>query len=192
MQKVEQYINRIMENADLAYRDEKRVRSELESHIQELFQDGEVSGLTEMEAMNMIEKEFGNAERLGEMIAKEKGKFRTYLKKEARKVPITVAAALVIALTVRAVAFEAFVVKSDAVSPVIPNSSRVLVNKLSTDFETNDVVFFRSDGEAKVGIIESIDKSRGGFIVSRNDEENTFVPSDKIVGRALFIYFCSL
>ena len=77
MQKVEQYINRIMENAELAYRDEKRVRSELESHIQGLFLDGEVSSLTEMEAMNMIEKEFGNAERLGAMIAKEKGKFRT-------------------------------------------------------------------------------------------------------------------
>ena len=192
MQRVEQYINRIMETADLARRDRKRVRGELESHIQELFRAGELSGLTEMEAMNMIENEFGNPEKMGKMIAAAKGKFRTYLKKQTRKVPITVAAALVIALTVRAVAFEAFVVTSDAVSPVIPNSSRVLVNKLSTDFETNDVIFFRSDREAKVGIIENIDKSRGGFIVSRNDEENTFVPSDKIVGRAVFIYFCSL
>lgn len=192
MQRVEQYINRIMETADLAGRDKKRVRGELESHIQELFRAGEHSGLTEMEAMNMIENEFGNPEKMGKMIAAAKGKFRTYLKKQTRKVPVTVAAALVIAFTVRALAFEAFVVTSDAVSPLIPNNSRVLVNKLSTDFETNDVIFFRSDREAKVGIIENIDKSRGGFIVSRNDEENTFVPSDKIVGKALFIYFCSL
>ena len=192
MQNVERYIDQIIEIADLTRKDEKRVRSELESHMQELLNDGEKSSLTESEVMNMIEKEFGSPEELGKMIAKARGKFRTYLKKEARKLPISIAAAIVIAFAVQAVAFEAFKVTTDAVSPVVPKSSRVLVNKLASNFETNDVIIFRSDTRKMVGIIKEIDGDRGGVIVSRKNQEDTFVPRDKMIGKAFFFYSCSL
>ena len=192
MQNVERYIDQIIEIADLTRKDEKRVRSELESHMQELLNDGEKSSLTESEVMNMIEKEFGSPEELGKMIAKARGKFRTYLKKEARKLPISIAAAIVIAFAVQAVAFEAFKVTTDAVSPVVPKSSRVLVNKLASNFETNDVIIFRSDTRKMVGIIKEIDGDRGGVIVSRKNQEDTFVPRDKMIGKAFFLYSCSL
>ena len=192
MLNVEQYIDRIMEIADLTRKDKKRVRSELESHMQELLNAGENSGLTESEVMNMIEKEFGNPEKLGQMIAKARGKFRTYLKKKARRLPISIAVAIVLAFAVRAVAFEAFVVTTDAVSSVVPKSSRILVNKLTSNFEKDDVIVFRFDKRAIVGIIKEIDRARSGVIVSRKNQEDAFVPRDKIVGKAFFLYSCSL
>ena len=192
MQNVERYIDRIIEIADLTRKDEKRVRSELESHMQELLNDGEKYSLTESEVMSMIEKEFGHPEELGKMIARARGKFRTYLKKEARKLPISIVVALVIAFAVQAVAFEAFKVTTDAVSPVVPKSSRVLVNKLTSNFETNDVIVFRSGTRAMAGIIKEIDGDRNGIIVSRKNQEDTFVPRDKMIGKAFFLYSCSL
>ncbi len=192
MLNVEQYIDRIMEIADLTRKDSERVRGELESHMQELLNSAENSGLTESEVMNMIEKEFGNPKKLGKMIAKARGKFRTYLKKEARKAPIALAVALIFAFAVRAVAIEAFVVSTDAVSSVAPKGSKVFVNKLTSNFEKNDVIIFRPDKRAMLGIIKEIDRDRNGVIVSRKNEEDTFVPRDKIVGKAFFLYSYSL
>lgn len=189
---VERYIYRIMEIADLTRKDEKRVRGELEVHLQEMLNAGKKSGLTESEVMTMVEKEFGNPEELGKMIAKAKGKFRTYLKKKARKLPICIVAAVVIAFTVKAVAFEAFRVATDAVSPIAPKGSKVLVNKLTNNFKVNDVIVFRQDKQAMVGIVRQIDNNRGGAIVSRKDREDIFVAKDKIIGKAFFLYSCSL
>ena len=192
MLNVEQYIDRIMEIADLTRKDEKRVRSELESHIQELLNAGEDSGLTESEVLEMIEKEFGNPEELGKTIAKARGKFRTYLKKKTRKTLISIAVALVIALAVKAVAFEAFRVTSDVASPVVPNGSRVLVNKFTGDFKVDDVIVFRPEKQAMVGIIKTIDSDRDGVFVIRKNQEDLFVSKDKIVGKAFILYSCSL
>jgi hypothetical protein len=192
MQNVEQYIDRIMEIADLTRKDEKRVHSELVSHIQELLNAGEKSGLTESEVLEMIEKEFGNPEELGKTIAKARGKFRTYLKKKTKKTLITIAVTLVIALAIRAVAFEAFRVTSDVASPVVPNGSRVLVNKFTGDFKVDDVIVFRPEKQAMVGIIKTIDSDRDGVIVSRKNQEDVFVSKDKIVGKAFILYSCSL
>ena len=192
MLNIEQYLDQIMEIADLTRTDKKRVRGELKSHIQELLNAGEKSGLTESEVMNMIEKEFGKPEELGKMIAKARGRFLTYLKKKARKLSITIAVVLVIAFAVKAVAFEAYRITTDAVSPVVPKSSRVLVNKLTRNFEKDDIIIFRPDEHTIVGIVKEIDIARSGVIVSRKNQEDTFVPRDKIIGKALFLYFCSL
>jgi signal peptidase I len=153
---------------------------------------GEKSGLTESEVMAMVEKQFGNPEELGKMIAKAKGKFRTYLKKQARKLPICLAAAVILAFTLKAVAFEAFRVTTDAAFPIVPKSSRVLVNKLTNNFKVNDVIVFRQEKQGLVGIVKEIDKDRNGVMVSRKNEEYTFVGKDKIVGKAFFLYSCSL
>ncbi len=192
MLNVEQYIDRIMEIAGLTRKDEKRVRSELESHMQELLNAGEKSGLTESEVMSMIEKEFGKPQELGTMIAKARGKFLTYLKKGVRKSLITIAVAIVVALAIKAVAFEAFRVTTDVASPLIPKGCRVIVNKLTNNFETNDVVIYRSDKHARVGIIKTIDTDRDGIIVARKNQEDVFVSKEKVVGKAFVLYSCSL
>lgn len=192
MPNVRQYVDRIMEVADLTRKDAKRVRSELEFHMQKLLNAGEKTGLTESEVMNMLEKEFGNPEELGEMIAKARGKFRTYLKKKTRKLLISIAAALIIAFAVKAVAFEAFRVTTDVASPVVPKGSRVLINKLTSNFKADDVIIFRLDKQAMAGIIKTIDSDRDGVVVSRKNREDVFVPRDKVVGKAFFLYSCSL
>lgn len=192
MLSVEQYLDRIMEVADLTRKEEKRVRNELEFHLYEMLNAGEKSSLTESEVMTMIEKEFGNPEELGKMIAKARGKFCTYLKKQARKLPITIVTAVILAFAVKAVAFEAFRVTTDAILPVVPKGSRVLVNKLASDFKVNDVVVFRSEKQAIVGIVKEFDSDRDGVIVSRKDQEDMFVERDRIVGKAFFLYSCSL
>jgi hypothetical protein len=189
---VERYLDRITEIADLTRKDEKRVREELEVHMREMLNAGEKSGLTESEVMTMVEKEFGNPEELGKMIAKARGKFRTYLKKQARKLPICIVAAVALAFAIRAVAFEPFRVTTDAVSPIVPKSSRVLVNKLTSSFKVNDVIVFHQEKQAMAGIVKEIDEDRGGVMVSRKNQEDTFVRKDKIVGKAFFLYSFSL
>ncbi len=188
---VEQYIDRIMEIADLTRKDEKRVRSELESHMQELLNAGEISGLTESEVVEMLKKEFGNPDELGTMIAKARGKFHTYLKK-TRELVVTIVLAVVIAFSAQAVAVRAYVIDTDAVYQAAPKNSRVLVNKLTSNFEENDVIIFRIDKQAKSGIVKAIDRDRSGVMISRKDEEDTFVPRDKIIGKAFFLYSYSL
>ena len=189
---VDRYIDRIMKIADLTRKDEKRVRGELEIHLQEMLNAGEKSGMTESEVMTMVEKEFGDPEELGKMIANARGKFRTYLKKKARKLTICVLAAVVIALTVKAVAFEAFRITTDAVSPLAPQGSRVLVNKLADNFKVNDVIVFRPNKQTFVGVVKEVDEDTGGVTVSRKKREDMFVEKDKIIGKAFFLYSFSL
>lgn len=192
MLSLEEYLDGIMESANLTKKDGRRVRSELENHIQELLTAGKSKGLTESEVVKMIEKEFGNAEELGKMIAKSRGKFLTYLKKQTKKISITFAIVVLVALGIRAVAFEAFRVTTDVVSPVVPINSRVLVNKLEGNFEVNDVIVFRPEKRALVGIIKEINDAKKGVVVTRKGKEDVFVGNDKIVGRAMFIYHCEL
>jgi hypothetical protein len=81
---IEAYVNKVLECADLAPSDEKRVRAELRDHILEMIDNGKHIGISETEVMQMVTKEFGTPEELGKMIAKAKGRFFTYLKKQAR------------------------------------------------------------------------------------------------------------
>src|SRR4030042_207824 len=137
MHNLEEYLNKIMEVADLAPRDARRVRNELQSHLRELLDVGHNRDLPESEVMSMVEKEFGSPEELGTMIARAKGRFRTYLKKQARRLPLTLAAAVGLAFAIKATAFEAFRVTTDALSPRVPASYRVLVNKPSRQGDAN-------------------------------------------------------
>jgi hypothetical protein len=83
-------------------------------------------------------------------------------------------------------------VTSDVASPVVPNGSRVLVNKFTGDFKVDDVIVFRPEKQAMVGIIKTIDSVRDGVIVSRKNQEDMFVSKDEIVGKAFILYSCSL
>ncbi len=189
---IAEYLDKIMEVANLTRKDGRRVRSELENHIQELLTAGENKGLSESEVAEMIEKEFGDAEELGTMIAKAKGRFLTYMKKQTKKTAIGLTVALVVAFTIKTVAFEAFYVSSDVASPRVPASSRVLVNKFTEDFEVDDVLVFRIEQGERVGIVKKIDDANNGLVVARKGEEDMFVSNDAIVGKAVFLYFCKL
>ncbi len=188
MHSLEEYLDRIMEIADLAPRDAKRVRSELQVHLGELLDAGIREGLSESEVMTMVRREFGSPQQLGAMIAKARGRFRTYLKKQARRLPLTLAAALVLALAIRATAFAAFRVTNDAASPRVPACSRVLVNKLSRHPDVNDVVVFRVEEGYRVGIVTRTQANGEDIVVHRNGEPDVVLPGGQIVGKAIFLY----
>jgi len=188
MHDLKEYLDRIMETADLAPRDARRVRGELQCHLGELLDAGERQDRSESEVMKMVEKEFGSPGELGAMIARAKGRFRTYLKKQARRLPLSLAAAVVLALAIKATAFEAFRVTTDSVSPRVPARSRVLVNKLSQHVDANDVIVFRLDADYKVGIVRQIDPDRDTVVVRRNGEPDVSVRNDQIIGKAFFLY----
>jgi hypothetical protein len=177
-----------MEIADLTRKDEKRVRSELESHMQELLSAGEKSGLTESEVMSMIEKEFGKPEELGKMIAKARGKFRTYLKKQARGLLITIVVAIILAFILKASFIEEFRITSDALSPRVPKSSRVMINKLTKNFRPGDIIIFKSDNYNMLGIVKEITEDKNNLIITRNNEEDKVVAINKIKGKAFLLY----
>ncbi|MBN2132034.1 MAG: S24/S26 family peptidase [Sedimentisphaerales bacterium] len=192
MHLLEQYLNRIVEIADLAPRDARRVRGELQCHLSELLDAGERQNRSESEVMKMVEKEFGSPEELGTMIARAKGRFRTYLKKQARRLPLNLAAAVVLAFALKATALEAFRVTTDSVSPRVPAHSRVLVNKLSRHVDANDVIVFRLDADCKVGIVRQVNAGRDTVVVRRNGEPDVSVRNDQIIGKAFFLYSCGL
>ena len=94
----ERYVREVLAAASLARRDEAEVREELSGHLEFL---GNHSGLAGEEVYAMIEKEFGSAGEIGGEIARAKGRFLTYLKKQARRLPPALAAAAVLALLLR-------------------------------------------------------------------------------------------
>ncbi len=188
---IEDYINQIIKFANLAKTDEQRVRRELENHLQELLNNGQQSGLTESEIIAMLEREFGNPEELGNLIAKAKGKFRTYLKKEARKLPIALVVTFVVISVVYFFVAQPFTVKTDSISPVVPQNSRILVNKLTHNFRANDIIVFRAENGKRCGIIKAVDKDNH-IIVSRKGEPDNLVSRDNIIGKAFFLYSFSL
>ena len=97
-----------------------------------------------------------------------------------------------IALGIRAVAFEAFCVTGDVVAPRVPVNSRILVNKLTDNFEIDDVIAFRLEQGARIGLVKEIDNAKNGVIVARKGEDDMFVSNDIIVGKAVFLYYCKL
>lgn len=97
MQDMKQYIDRIIEVADLAPQDQRRLRQELEVHLYEMGCSYNTEKLSDTDISKMLRKEFGDADDLGKKIATAKGRFRTCLKKQAGTMPMTLAAAFVMA-----------------------------------------------------------------------------------------------
>jgi hypothetical protein len=182
---IEAYLNEVLGYADLAPSDEKRVRGELRNHIMEMIDSGKNIGISEMEVMQMVNKEFGSPEELGKMITKAKGRFLTYLKKEVRRFIIAIPIVFVFLILVHFYVSEAFKVTQSQVSG-IPAGSRVLVNKLAKSFDVNDVIVFkRADKLALVGKIKSLQDNT--ILISRSDGEYTINKKD-IVGKVFFMY----
>jgi hypothetical protein len=182
---IEKYLDEVLGYANLAFSDEKRVRGELRNHILEMIDNGKHIGISEMEVMQMVNKEFGSPEELGKMIAKAKGRFLTYLKKQARHTAITLPIVFGFLIVLHLFVFQTFKVTANAVADV-PSNSRVLVNKLSKTVGINDVVVFRgSDKHALVGKIKSLQDDT--IVVSRSDSDYT-ISKKNVIGKVFFVY----
>ena len=164
--------------------DSRRVRGKVTDHLWEILEQGKLYNITYEETLDMIEKEFGNPKEFGKAIAWAKGKFRTCLKKTTRSLLI----ALVIALAIRAVAVQAYMVTGDAVSPAIPKGQRLLVNRLTSLFKTNDIVVYTLGDENRVGLVKQVLNDERALRVARQGEENKTVALDNVIGKVFFLY----
>jgi hypothetical protein len=178
---IERYLDEVMWNAALARPDEKIVRQELKDHLATLANADNPT--QSKEVYTMLEEKFGSPRKIGDGIARAKGRFRTYLKKQARRLPITLSIALVLAFAVRWRVAQAFYATGNAAAPAVPKGSRVLVYKLATTFNPGDVVVFRSEsGETRLGIVKGA-RADGSLLLSRNGSPDVIEPRDRIVGR---------
>jgi hypothetical protein len=143
---VKRYLDEVMAQAELAEPDRRRVRAELNDHLNTLAASS--PSTTPVEVLTMLHEQFGDPKQLGQEISKAKGRFRTYLKKKARRLPVTIAVAVVLMFSVRWAVAQPFYVPSDAAAPAVPKGSRVLVYKWASSFSAGDVIVWQ-DGAGK-------------------------------------------
>ena len=74
---------------------------------------------------------------------------------------------------------------TDAVAPIYPRNSRLLVTKYRVTYQVGDVVVFHSNNLDRLGIVAGIHKQRGDVILLANDKL-THIKSDIIVGRVFY------
>jgi len=181
---IEKYLENMLCYADLSIADERSVRAELAEHLHALVENSQAANPKETYAM--LKDEFGNPKKVGGAIAAAKGRVRTYFKKVARKLPLRIAIALVLAFAVRYAVAEEFYVSGDGVAPIISRGSRVFVYKLANSFNPGDVVVYRNTtGEYLLGTIQR-ESNSNGWLVARNTggkKEVQDVPRERIIGR---------
>jgi hypothetical protein len=189
---VERYLDDVLRAAELTPGDECAVREELATHL-DFLEAGVVGGAaTDEEVYAMVEEQFGAPDEVGGAIARAKGRFRTYLKKEARRVPLQIAVALCIVLVIKWQWVEVFRVPGDSMAPVIPAGAHVLVNKWD-DVSTGDLVVFRDDDDRNiVARVDRLDASAA--TVSKTDlatnasgEWPRTLGRERLVGRVWFV-----
>jgi hypothetical protein len=183
---VEQYLDEVLAYASLARGDERRVREELRDHLEELATTARENNATQEEVCTMLQNEFGKPEAIGNAIARAKGRFRTYLKKQKRRLPITLAVVFILVLLLELTVIRVFRAATDAVAPNIPLGSRMLVYKLASAFRPGDVVAFRSaEGKTRLGVVQTVDDGDGSLKVMRNGEPEQIVGRGKVIGRVV-------
>jgi hypothetical protein len=187
---LEKYLEDVLCRANLAPPDERIVEAELREHLQSLLEASVAAGAassphaTPTEVYAMLENEFGRAKVVGSSIARAKGRFRTYLKKQMYHLPLKIAVALVLAFGVRCAVAQSFYASGNGAAPQIPVGSAVLVYKLARTFSPGDVIVFRvADGTARLGIVKS--STNGNLIVHNNGLGDQPVAMDHVVGRVI-------
>ena len=182
---VNTYLEQVLSSAHLAPADERRVRGELADHLHELLtHHSELQDHKEILAM--FAKEFGDPKDVGYSIAKSKGRFRTYLKKKARRMSIAAAVLVVLWFTVRANVAEAFIVVGNSAAPLLNPGSRCVVYKLAASYAPGDVIVYKPAEDRSrryLGIVKEVDAATGDFHITRNGHSELTVSRADVVGR---------
>jgi len=184
---IDLYLDQIMEHARLAKADARRVRAELQDHLFELFPTINDSGKTPQETLAMLNNEFGNPAALGHSIRISKGRFRTWLKRQARRLPVAIAAILILGFAVRASVAEVFRIPGNSVSPILISGSRCVVYKLASHYGPQDVIVYKPADHPELrfaAIVTSVDQATGTFHATRNGIPED-VPRSAVIGRVV-------
>ncbi|WP_372365278.1 hypothetical protein [Candidatus Uabimicrobium sp. HlEnr_7] len=176
MNKMDSYLKEVMKAANLFYKDEKRVVNELKDHLYEIINAKNVNKMSEKEMWKMVEKEFGDPQKLGEEIASAKGKFLTYCKKsflswKSWVIPITIIAIIwTCGLFMR--------IKTAKISPIIQKDSLVFVWRWVYSFMPGDVVVYKEEKRYKYALVTQVDSDKLVISVGKEqkilDQENVW------------------
>ena len=186
----ERYVDEVLDAAALHDGDEANVREELSSHLADLESQLDGMNLTEQEAFTMMEKNFGSPRELGESIARAKGRFRTYLKKEARKFPIAAGVALTLAFGIRWQALETLRMNNASMEPIIPAGGYAVVNKLAHRFgeiRPGDLIAYKDGGRPVIAVVQGPVVAQGALRVSKGGAEPVEIGRDSLVGRVWIV-----
>ena len=182
---VERYLDEVMTHAELATPDRRRVRAELNDHLNTLVASS--PSTSPQEVLAMLHEQFGNPQQLGEEISQAKGRFRTYLKKKTRRLPITIAVAVVLVFSVRWAVAQPFYVPSDAAAPAVPKGSRCLVYKWASSYRPGDVIVWRDDaGIYMIGTVIGTEEVAPRLIrLARRGQADRLIPREDVVGKVV-------
>jgi hypothetical protein len=175
---VQKYLDAVIAIAGLSEVDSRLVRAELNEHLQSLISGRTFS--TPQEVFAMLEHEFGRPEQIGDSIGRTKGGIRTFFRKR-RKLPLTIAAAVLLTLTVRAAVAQEFYSPSNCLAPVIPQGSRIFVYKLARSFAPDDVIVFRKHDYYELGIVQR--QQDDMVLVAKYGQPDQWVRLTQIIGR---------
>jgi hypothetical protein len=102
-----------------------------------------------------------------------------------RSFTVSIAAAVLIAMLVKATIAESFYIATDAVAPEVPEGSRLIACKLCRSLTAGDIVVYRDDGTNLVGRVTAVDGAADTVTVDRNDQAPVEIDREQIVGRVV-------
>ena len=181
---VEAYLDAVMAHARLAPVHQKRVRAELREHLLQLV--SLYDRPTPTEVSTMLEKEFGNPADIGKGIGRSGGWFKNDFKRAGRGTAVSLAVALLLAVSVRWAVAEEYYITSDSVAPAVPRGSRCLVYKLSSAFQPGDVIVYRAGdgGNHYVAIVKQMPNAET-LMVERHGDRAERVSRSQVIGRVI-------
>lgn len=194
---ISRYVEAVLEAASLSRGDEREVHEELASDLSEFEEAAGKVGATDGEVLAMVENEFGKADVLGAAVARAKGRFRTYLKKEARQLPRAIVVAAVLAAVLRWQVVAPYRVRSGSMDPVLSDGSLVLVNQLAFRFDSpqaGDVVAYGERGCVCLAQVEQVVEGGEAVVVRKSNPAASdslgfpkTVPSRDLFGRVWLV-----
>ena len=103
-----------------------------------------------------------------------------------RRAGIGLVAAMVLTVGVRTAVAEVFVVPVASIEPEIPQNARVLVYKLTSDYQPGQIIAYRHpSGAAWLGRVDAFDPASGELIINRNGTGPVIIDQDTVIGRVV-------
>lgn len=103
-----------------------------------------------------------------------------------RRAGIGLVAAMVLTVGVRTAVAEVFVVPVASIEPEIPQNARVLVYKLTSDYQPGQIIAYRhTSGAAWLGRVDAFDPASGELTINRNGTGPVIIDEDTVIGRVV-------
>ncbi|BBM85469.1 S24/S26 family peptidase [Candidatus Uabimicrobium amorphum] len=181
MDSIENYLEKVMTSANLFHKDSCRVESELRDHLHEIFDSKNKRNHSKEEVWKMVEQEFGDAQALGQEIAKAKGKFLTYCKKSFLSWKSWVLGIGIVLIFFSMASF--FYIKNARLAPILQEDSIVLAWRWVSDYSPGDIVIYKNEGQYRYALVKKIDGKK--LLLSRGEQEEISLEKNAIWGKVI-------